>query len=50
MIAERAYHISRSAEAGDDEENWLRAERELTAEVTKPRAKRVAKKTVVSEV
>jgi len=28
-IAERAYLISRSEQAGSDEENWLRAEREL---------------------
>jgi hypothetical protein len=30
-IAERAYWISQSEEAGSDEENWLRAERELQA-------------------
>ena len=29
MIAERAYHISQSAEAGTDEENWHRAEAQL---------------------
>jgi hypothetical protein len=29
-IARRAYEISQSAGAGDDEENWLRAERELS--------------------
>jgi hypothetical protein len=28
-IAERAYWISQSEEAGSDEENWLRAEEEL---------------------
>ncbi len=28
-IAERAYLISQSEQAGSDEENWLRAEREL---------------------
>lgn len=28
-IAERAYWISQSEDAGSDEENWLRAEREL---------------------
>ena len=28
-IAERAYLISQSEKAGSDEENWLRAEREL---------------------
>jgi hypothetical protein len=28
-IAERAYLISQSEQAGTDEENWLRAEREL---------------------
>jgi hypothetical protein len=28
-IAERAYHISQSGEAGTDEENWHRAEAEL---------------------
>jgi hypothetical protein len=31
QIARRAYEISQSASAGDDEENWLRAERELRA-------------------
>jgi len=32
-IAERAYLISQSEQAGsDDEENWLRAERELMEE------------------
>ncbi len=30
-IAERAYWISQSEEAGSDEENWLRAEQELQA-------------------
>lgn len=29
MIAERAYHISRSEVRGTDEENWYRAEAEL---------------------
>jgi hypothetical protein len=29
MIAERAYHISRSEIRGTDEENWHRAEAEL---------------------
>ena len=29
MIAERAYHIAQSGEGTTDEENWLRAEREL---------------------
>jgi hypothetical protein len=28
-IAERAYWISQSEDAGSDEENWLRAEQEL---------------------
>jgi hypothetical protein len=28
-IARRAYEISQSEGAGDDAENWLRAEREL---------------------
>jgi len=28
-IAQRAYEISQSDEAGTDEENWLRAEQEL---------------------
>jgi len=28
-IARRAYEISQSGESGTDEENWLRAEREL---------------------
>jgi hypothetical protein len=32
MIAERAYLISQSDAAGTDEENWLRAERELREE------------------
>jgi DUF2934 family protein len=32
MIAERAYLISQSGQAGTDEENWLRAERELQEE------------------
>jgi Protein of unknown function (DUF2934) len=31
-IAERAYLISQSEQAGSDEENWLRAERELLEE------------------
>jgi hypothetical protein len=31
-IAERAFLISQSDEAGTDEENWLRAERELREE------------------
>ena len=31
-IAERAYLISQSDQAGTDEENWLRAERELQEE------------------
>ena len=31
-IAERAYLISRSDQAGTDEENWLRAEQELQEE------------------
>ena len=31
-IAERAYLISQSEQAGSDEENWLRAERELREE------------------
>ena len=31
-IAERAYQISQSEQAGSDEENWLRAERELLEE------------------
>ena len=31
-IAERAYLISQSDQAGTDEENWLRAERELQQE------------------
>ena len=31
-IAARAYAISLTSESGTDEENWLRAERELTAE------------------
>jgi hypothetical protein len=30
-IAERAYWISRSEQAGSDVENWLRAEHELQA-------------------
>ena len=29
MIAERAYHLSQSAEGSTDEENWHRAESEL---------------------
>ncbi len=29
MIARRAHEISESDERGSDEENWLRAEREL---------------------
>ena len=29
MIAERAYHIALSGDGTTDEENWLRAEREL---------------------
>ena len=33
MIAERAYLISQSDRAGSDEENWLRAEQELRAEL-----------------
>ena len=32
MIAERAYHISHSAEGGTDEDNWHRAEAELRQE------------------
>jgi len=32
MIAERAYLISLSGQAGTDEENWLRAEKELQEE------------------
>jgi len=31
-IAARAYEIHLSGAGGDDVENWLRAERELTAE------------------
>jgi hypothetical protein len=31
-IAERAYLISQSEQGGSDEENWLRAERELLEE------------------
>jgi hypothetical protein len=31
-IAERAHEISQSDQAGTDEENWLRAERELQEE------------------
>ena len=31
-IAERAYWISQSDQAGTDEENWLRAEQELQEE------------------
>ena len=31
MIAERAYHIALSGEGGSDDENWLRAEAELTS-------------------
>jgi hypothetical protein len=31
-IAERAFLISQSDQAGTDEENWLRAERELREE------------------
>jgi hypothetical protein len=31
-IAERAYLISQSEQAASDEENWLRAERELLEE------------------
>lgn len=31
-IAERAYLISQSEQAGSDEENWLRAEQELLEE------------------
>jgi hypothetical protein len=31
-IAERAYQISRSDQAGTDQENWLRAEQELREE------------------
>jgi hypothetical protein len=31
-IAERAYLISQSEQAGSDDENWLRAERELLEE------------------
>jgi hypothetical protein len=31
-IAERAHSISQSDQAGTDEENWLRAERELREE------------------
>jgi hypothetical protein len=30
-IAERAYWISKSEQAGSDLENWLRAEREIQA-------------------
>lgn len=30
-IAERAYWISQSEDAGSDEENWLKAEQELQA-------------------
>jgi hypothetical protein len=29
QIARRAYELSQSDESGSDEENWLRAEREL---------------------
>jgi hypothetical protein len=29
QIARRAYEIAHSADTGSDEENWLRAEREL---------------------
>jgi hypothetical protein len=32
MIAERAYLISQSGQAGTDDENWLRAESELQEE------------------
>jgi hypothetical protein len=31
-IAHRAYEISQSQNAGDDAENWLRAEREVRGE------------------
>lgn len=33
LIAERAYFLSLLPEAGNDEENWLRAESELLAEL-----------------
>lgn len=33
LIAERAYYLSLLPEAGNDEENWLRAESELLAEL-----------------
>ena len=32
QIAARAYEISQSEDAGSDEDNWLRAERELRSE------------------
>ncbi len=33
MIERRAYEISQSAQAGTDEENWIRAEKELLSEL-----------------
>ncbi len=47
-VAHRAYEISRSAEAGTPEENWERAERELTeslAASAPPKRARARKKT-----
>jgi hypothetical protein len=45
MIAERAYHISLSDEAGNDTDNWLRAEEELLGRFpTKKQRKQKAKK------
>ena len=46
MIAERAYHISLSPEAGSDLDNWLKAEEELLGRfLVKPTRKARAKKT-----
>jgi hypothetical protein len=38
-IRRRAYEISQEQGAGDDEENWLRAERELREEAAAPKRK-----------
>jgi hypothetical protein len=44
-IRERAYEISQTPEGGTEEENWLRAEKELRGESRAPKPKPRARKT-----
>jgi hypothetical protein len=45
QIRQRAYEISQEPDGGTEEENWLRAERELRGETGAPKPKPRTRKT-----